>query len=185
MSIGLEDDNSDIDRALEAAINPNKDELRGRIVLAAAANGGGNDRCAFPARRTGVIAIHATDKKGNRAEFNPDPEGDSNFATLGVDIYSKWDGYRVSASGTSYATPIAAGIAANILEFARHNLQLTKKDKDWLYSARGMRMVLSRLSNLRPDGYRYIRFWRKQDGNRVDEEYLCELLRKAIDADRV
>ena len=40
-----------------------------------------------------------------------------NVATLGHDIDSFWDGKRCSISSTSLATPVAAAIAANVLEF--------------------------------------------------------------------
>ncbi len=68
--------------------------------------------------------------------------GCDNFSTVGVGIKSEWEGKIVFKSGTSFATPIAAGIAANILEFARTHLTDEMDNLSDLYSYKGMRSFL-------------------------------------------
>lgn len=92
-----------------------------KLVFAAASNTGGNGSRSWPATQPGVFCIHAmnefaTDVPG----MNPTPlEMEHNFAVLGHEIESHWDGKKISISGTSFASPIAAAIAANVLEFTR------------------------------------------------------------------
>ncbi|KAF5549964.1 subtilisin [Fusarium napiforme] len=97
---------------------------RRKLVFAAASNSGGNGSRPWPGNHPGVFCIHATNQRGTT---NPDMNPTAmytkdNFATLGEDIESYWMGKERCISGTSFATPIAAALAANILEFARRNL---------------------------------------------------------------
>ncbi|KAK0728906.1 peptidase S8/S53 domain-containing protein, partial [Lasiosphaeria miniovina] len=100
---------------------------RARIVFAAACNGGPLERRAFPARMSGVICVNASDGHGQKANLlSPDPvAGEDNFITLGAYVRYPPSGATSSSlqyeykSGTSFATPIAAGLAADLLEFAR------------------------------------------------------------------
>ncbi|WP_179404373.1 S8 family peptidase [Burkholderia guangdongensis] len=95
---------------------------RGVSVIAAAGNSGDTTSLDQPANCRGVVAVAATAKDGSRASF-------SNFGTdvtlsaPGVGIMSTWndgqqgpgqDGYA-SADGTSFATPLVAGVAALML----------------------------------------------------------------------
>jgi hypothetical protein len=65
MSIALKEENPDIDQELNEALNPSYDGATSKIVFAAAGNNtGGNARRSWPARRDGVIAVHATDGLG-------------------------------------------------------------------------------------------------------------------------
>jgi hypothetical protein len=202
MSLGLDEKHEGINKALNRAIHPEDHESNKspKIVFAAAANGGANEEIAYPARRDGVICVYASDGDGNTGDFNPDCTRDTTnrdeFAILGIDIESKWNKKTVHKSGTSFATPIAAGIACNILEFARHELpNLTPERRYWLYSYKGMVRVFGRMSKKRGD-YCYLSPWRKhkqeikrqrdtgvwegrEDGT-VDSEYLKKLLVGAI-----
>jgi subtilisin family serine protease len=98
----------------------NKNDI---IIFAAASNVGGNNTgppIAYPARRKDVICVFSTDYQGNPSGFNPQrDENRYSFSTLGENVESAWvtaDGsYRKTLSGTSVATPIAAGIAAVII----------------------------------------------------------------------
>ena len=73
-----------------------------------------------------VICIHSSDGDGNPSSRNPPATEDCNFAILGEAVAAAWPrqllfdrsvNMRV-ASGSSVATPIAAGLAALILEYA-------------------------------------------------------------------
>lgn len=139
MSLGLGIRDTEIDMAIQAAVNANIS------IFAASSNEGGNKTRAWPARRShGVICIHASDGKGNDSEINPTPlvKGD-NFTTLGIAIPSKWKGSPLSISGTSFSTPIAAALAADVLEFARHRCSLSKHQQDKLHRYDGVRQVLA------------------------------------------
>ncbi|KAK8877654.1 subtilisin-like protein [Apiospora arundinis] len=138
MSLGLDNRDTEIDIAIQAAVNANIS------VFAASSNEGGNKTRAWPAKRNhGVICIHASDGKGNDGEINPTPQlkGD-NFTTLGIAIPSKWKGEPLFISGTSFSTPIAAALVANVLEFARHRCGLSKHQQDKLHRYDGVRQVL-------------------------------------------
>jgi hypothetical protein len=103
-----------------------------RIVLFAAAhNSGGLKSIAYPANRPEVICINATDGEGNPSHFNPSAVKGKNFSTLGEDVLSSWPGsVQRRMSGTSFATPIAAGIAAIVMDYVVQKSQgWSKKDK--------------------------------------------------------
>lgn len=108
------------------------------LMFAAASNNGGNRGRAFPARQDEVICIHATDGYGNPSSFNSSPMKDhDNFSTLGEDVESAWPvrlGKPTSHGvcktrkfGTSFATPIAAGIAAFLLQFRAARTERRRK----------------------------------------------------------
>ncbi|KAF5593782.1 subtilisin [Fusarium subglutinans] len=96
-----------------------------KLIFAAASNSGGNRSRPWPANHPGVFCIHVTNERAV-PNLNMNPVAKStmdNFATLGENIQSYWQGEERCISGTSFATPVAAAIAANILEFARRNLR--------------------------------------------------------------
>lgn len=97
------------------------------LVFAAAGNFGGNSSCSWPARHNDVIAIYATDGKGNPYEGNPTAKPgkrDPGFATLGVEVSAQvpTGGFELR-SGTSIATPVAVGIASHLIHFMRVSKQ--------------------------------------------------------------
>jgi hypothetical protein len=136
-----------------------------KIFFGATHNDGANRSIAYPARHSKVIGINSTDGNGNRSGFNPSPQkGKENFSTLGEAIKSEWpdsSGLRceVRKSGTSYATPIAAAIAATFLDYARLKLALDEEDIERLYSCEGMKLMLKLMSDERTDGYSYVAPW--------------------------
>ncbi|KAF4944318.1 hypothetical protein FGADI_12772 [Fusarium gaditjirri] len=98
MSFAYQEDDALIDAALGTAI------CRNKLISAAASNNGGLEPRARPARREGVICIHATDALGNKGRINPSPlDRADNFATLGVAVPLRWAGTDIYKSGTSYA----------------------------------------------------------------------------------
>jgi len=166
MSLALPEKHLDIDHELDEALDPSSSKVTRKIVFAAAGNNkGGNSPRSWPARKSNVIAIHATDGLGSSVNINPTPKGEWCFATLGHGIEHRAygtdgeDGDALYVSGTSFATPIAAGIAANIMEYARHHVpDLNEDRKKRLYSAPGMRAIFKAMSEER-GGYYYVQPW--------------------------
>ncbi|KAL7962975.1 peptidase S8/S53 domain-containing protein [Trichoderma compactum] len=124
-------------RIISNAINSALEGTDQRILFfAAAANHGGNEEEMFPASNPNVFSIRGCDADGCALGFNPPLGRNANiyFMTLGLDIpgpslaKSKDGGADVYKSGTSVATPIAAGIAAMLLGYARiHEEQLQQR----------------------------------------------------------
>lgn len=146
ISFGFEEENQLIDAAVERAIG------KGKLVFAAASNNGGLYGRSRPARQDGVMCIHACDGLCNIGDMNPSPlDYKSNFATLGVAVPSRWKNKDVWKTGTSFATPIAAGFAADILEFANKKCNLTPERRKILHKYRGMEAVFRKMSEKRKE----------------------------------
>ncbi|KAH7218858.1 hypothetical protein DER44DRAFT_846806 [Fusarium oxysporum] len=164
MSFGFGHHNKTIDDAIERAFKADK------LMLAAASNEGGNKGRSRPGRNPRVICIHACDGKGNKGDMSPSPmKNKSNFTTLGVAVQSRWRKQTVYKSGTSFATPVAAAIAADLLEFANFKCKLAEEDKKLLYKHDGMEAVFQAMSTER-DGYDYVQpghLWDGKDDNEV------------------
>lgn len=174
MSFGFYGEHDEIKKAIKDAAKKDK------ILIAAASNEGGNKGRSAPASLDNVLCIHACDGKGNDAGISPSPiQGDHNFTVLGVGIKSIWKKAEVFKSGTSFATPIAAGIVANILEFANSpGSTFSAKQRNRLREFGAMRNVLKRLAVIRNqgtlddnkrDGYDFVNltslFWDTMVGN--------------------
>ncbi|EHK44518.1 hypothetical protein TRIATDRAFT_201334 [Trichoderma atroviride IMI 206040] len=155
MSYGINALDEAIDKAIETAIE-NKIS-----IFAAAANGGGNELRVYPAKRgDGVLAIHASDGMGNDGGISPTPmKNRDNFSTLGIAVPSKWSKEAIAISGTSFATPIAASLAANMLELARCKFDLSEHQQNMLRKYNGVRQILQLMAGkgIQPrGGYDYI-----------------------------
>ena len=95
------------------------------LIFAAASNAGNRGGIAFPAsmKRT-VMCIFSTSGNGKESsKINPSGSPKmQKFAVLGEDVMVGYreTGEKVTESGTSIATSIAAGIAGRIIDFSRH-----------------------------------------------------------------
>ncbi|KAI0857485.1 hypothetical protein F4860DRAFT_357029 [Xylaria cubensis] len=164
MSFGSEFDDNNVADALDRACNTKPKKT---ILLAAASNNGRNSKRTFPARHEGVIAIHSLDGKGNdEGGMNPSRQDCfENFGTLGLGIKTLWDELPPSLessadtrsttattkykSGSSYATPIAAGIVANCIEWIDYMSargSLNKHQYASLRKPKGIRLILKKQS---------------------------------------
>lgn len=154
MSFGFQNPNTGLRRQIEEAA------YHGKIVFAAASNDGGNSRRTFPASHPRVICIHSTDHNGNKSQFNPSPmDSQYNFSILGQNIKSCWPNSEEAAasrrmSGTSFATAVAAALAACCIGYVELTI------KDWvppvpLRSHEGITRLFGLLaqSNTKRDGY--------------------------------
>jgi len=130
MSLGFEKSDERIRQAVKTATAADI------IIFAAASNSGSqfpHKRVAFPARLSGhVFSIRSATAQRKLADASPVPRaGEDNFAVLGEAITAAYVGNKDSAyfSGSSFATPVAAGIAALILEFSKHKRYIPPKQR--------------------------------------------------------
>ncbi|KAF2403490.1 subtilisin-like protein [Trichodelitschia bisporula] len=108
------------DVALEVALN----EHPKTVVFAAAANHGTNGRSiTFPASIPSVICVKSANGDGTTSSFCPNTHLPNQISALGEEVLSMWpvDETRGTMQrrcrGTSVSTPIAAAIAALVLDF--------------------------------------------------------------------
>ncbi|KAJ4281972.1 hypothetical protein NW764_004656 [Fusarium oxysporum] len=163
MSFGIREYDETMSTAISNALNHRT------LLFAAASNDGGNRGRAFPAQYPSVFCIYSTDGNGNPSKFNPTAsETDVNFSLLGENVSSHWpaglNGIEETVnvmSGTSVATPIAAGLAASILSFIRQQDQNIAVESEslgsWLKRDNSMDAVFkSMVRQRRGEGYDYI-----------------------------
>ncbi|KAI4088846.1 MAG: hypothetical protein L6R37_008141 [Teloschistes peruensis] len=139
------------------------------LLFAAAGNEGANLRhVMFPARHDLVIPIYGTDARGAFVEdLNPriKRDGPAIFGTLAKDVPCAGlsDEAEVYASGTSFATAIAAGLAGMLLEYvqllALKRRESDKEQHDWkaqLSTRRGMLAMFQQMAEQPPDRRYYL-----------------------------
>jgi subtilisin family serine protease len=178
LSFSLVREDPDVQKAIALAFT------KPILIFAAASNDGGNHGVTYPAHKDEVICIYATDGRGNQFEGNPTQMENCtyHFASLGVAVKSAWP-RKLSEStlkpsqtltkrmtGTSFATPIAASTAANIINFAvMHGLE--ENMLQFLKSRQGMQRVLRGLmaKGERRSGLHYLRPWEMFEGRTNDE----------------
>ncbi|EHK26381.1 uncharacterized protein TRIVIDRAFT_63697 [Trichoderma virens Gv29-8] len=148
------------------------------LMFAAASNDGKNrpDGVAWPAIESNVICVHSGDGYGNPSSFTPSPKENMRIMVLGECVRSAWPpnlglpGNVKDMSGTSCAAPIAAGVAAFILDYARGFL--SQQEWESLRRIDSMRRMFERLKD--PDnhtGYWWIKHWGLFDSKR-DESWI-------------
>lgn len=147
-----------------AKINGEIELASPRLFFAAASNGGKNQPRAFPSTHPSVFCVHASDGNGNEYGINPHHDDkENNIMTLGagIELYDEREGDFVYMGGTSFATAIAAGLAANILELTSRVPGLDKRSKAALKTTDGMRTLFHNMSG--PDKGKprpYVAPWR-------------------------
>lgn len=111
ISMGSFDDSAIVRSAIAYA------NAKGAMIFAAAGNNGTND-VSFPAANAGVIAVSAVDAVNNHLDFsNTGPTVD--ISAPGYGVNAAWsDNQAVSATGTSFSTPIVVGTMAGILSLS-------------------------------------------------------------------
>jgi hypothetical protein len=121
MSFGYQDSVKCIDRSIQCAVERHARDHLPVLLFAAASNYGFRKKESWPARHSNVLCVYAMDGNGNKYGKNPTAALSSQaFGVLGVEIEGTWNNGRIVAkSGTSTATPIAAGIAALFIGFMK------------------------------------------------------------------
>ena len=122
MSFGFEEPIAVIQTAIRRASYSSTPPL----FFAATRNDGANKGVAWPARAGEVIGISSTDGDGRSSSFNPiDDKSYTIFYALGQAVEVACPPHfckpknKTRVSGTSFANPIAVGLAANLLGYVR------------------------------------------------------------------
>ncbi len=182
LSLGFANDDENLRKEIRKACAADS------IVFSAAANDTTNESIPirFPARMKDVICIFSSDSNGHPSSFNPPPRYDrENFMFPGENIEGAWPSsiqaektvtrqgavYKVQ-DGTSCATPIAAAVAAGILEFAWQEREHTIRKSKLLREYSGMKEVLLKrmVDNRRNGEYHYVKPWKLISVDRKKEE---------------
>lgn len=143
-----------IDKAIDNAIKTGRPPL----FFAATRNDGANKSMAWPARDLSIIGISSATGEGLESTFNTSEEdvpvifhalGEG--VPLGLDSFGKPDKDTKYVSGTSYATPVAAGLVSNILSCVRMAVKICPEHDRHLYehipeALRGMKGMLKVMS---------------------------------------
>lgn len=120
MSWGCQKEVPEIKAAIRDAFH------QGVTMFAAASNDGRISTVTFPANLRQVICVNSCDGALFPSRPNPSPKPDTNITIVREYLEAAWPIHlcqngvnTASKSGTSIATPIAAEIAALVLEYAR------------------------------------------------------------------
>ncbi len=190
LSFGFEREDEAIRLVVQDASN------KGKIILAAASNSGSiipDKRVSYPARIQGLtLSIRSATGHGERSHASPKPSnGDDNFMVLGEGIKAAWPLHLNEGSptryvsGTSFATPVAAGIASLVLEFSiqqgKHGPNIAKESAGTLWSYRGIQKIFQNMSavddQIANGDCRMICPWKLFDRDRKYEGYGIEIER--------
>ncbi len=122
MSLGGPSDNPSLESVVNKAVR------RGITVICAAGNAGGTDTVSYPARYPSVIAVAATNKHREISSFSSRGK-EVDVAAPGEKVRTAWKNNTYAVvSGTSFASPFCAGIAALMMDIGRKlTLQIIKE----------------------------------------------------------
>jgi hypothetical protein len=150
----------DYDAVREAIVRAN---AAGILIFAAAANWGNRDPVAYPAANDEVFCVFASDGLNKVPGYNTVARNHAvNFAFLGNDVDVHRNGLNLS-SGTSTATALLAGFAAQIIDFSRHSDSIGAViNSPKLRTRAGMRKLLMQISN-KNEGFHCITPWNLWD----------------------
>jgi subtilisin family serine protease len=141
---------------------------KGILLFAAASNDGDftPKHGVYPASHHLVYCIYSCRGMGNSSEFNPRFTDDAaKFMFPGEDLAILESNNKpvtgsARQSGTSFATPIAAGIAAMILDLARLTLRDSGEVERRLKKVEGMTTIFRAMSaGIRDGGYYHVQPW--------------------------
>jgi subtilisin family serine protease len=160
MSFGFGEEHEALYRAIQYAASKEV------LMFAAASNDGKNrpDGVSWPASDVNVICVHSADGHGNPSTFTPAAQDSKRIMVLGECVKSAWPEHLQSAnghklmSGTSCAAPIAAGIAALVLDYARGFL--TPEEWRKLRRIGSMRKVFMSMADETGSGYWWTMHWK-------------------------
>jgi hypothetical protein len=155
------------------------------IIFAATSNGGANENEAYPASESDmVLGINSSTAWGVWSKFSPQPvKRSENFFTLGEGVQSSWpthlnQGLNQRKSGTSFATPIAAGMAATMLYYARMTITDQEQLKE-LRSCGRMRILMKSMSQTQNVICSYLRPWKLWEEEEKDlKKHIRKILKK-------
>ncbi|KAK4076881.1 hypothetical protein Purlil1_12536 [Purpureocillium lilacinum] len=160
------------------------------LMFAAASNDGRNRSRMYPARNRSVFAIHSTNGKGIKSDFNPPPEMDQNLSILGEYIESAWLTSEVSngctrrLSGTSFATPIAVCLSVFLLTYVPMVIPEHETLFHKIQSYDGMQSVLQAIvavDEVDPGSrYQYLAIERFFNHFENTQQAIIEAIRKAL-----
>lgn len=163
------------------------------LVFAAASNDGYNAGLAYPAWNSRVFCIYSLNEYGLPSCFNPSPDeqsgcggGVDGLSIVGEHVRGAWPSqlspggvnhHTRTMSGTSFATPVAAALAACVLGFARLKFEPGRLENSFLNLAGydGMRSVLFKMTTKKERGYRCLNPHRFFD--RAEQEILADIWR--------
>jgi Subtilase family len=115
MSFGFPRQTQELECVHQAILSAYRQNI---LLFAAARNNGALQKVAYPADQPEVICVYSADGEGNGSHFNPSPENNMALSVVGEAVESSWlENKTVRESGTSSATPIAAGIAGILMDY--------------------------------------------------------------------
>lgn len=162
MSFGWESVKPEVDAQIDLA------RQKGILLFAAASNDSDftPEHGMYPASNQTVYCIYSCRGSGLKSEFNPRSSKDKiSFMFPGEDVtilgarHKPIEGIG-RLNGTSFATPVAAGTAAMVLDLARLELKDSVEVEWRLKKYEGMSDIFQAMSgNVRDEGYYHVRPW--------------------------